>query len=827
MPGYTLATMEGISISALEKKLHNAALSDTPSEKPPTPPPKDEPSFLSPGGVESYFNPYGHSRSNSIFSLSRASLSAQLSRLTSISLPDAASLSSSVSSIPTAIAAIRALGNAAAQIQAWIRTAAEVLGGLDAEDDVEWAAAGGRDGLGDVEAAIRKFEQLVLVYIAAVEEVQKRADITSVPKKELTLLLDTLDEVVTAWDSVNKSLKEVKRQVELAMEWEELWNVVIGEIGQEMEELGKLVFEMEERRHNVAADDLPLDDSVGVDLNELQTIVEEAPVGTNPISRINHRLSLPPPSLGGSASASLRQHSSHEDPRLLNLFARLQPLRASLDFLPMRLATFRSRAESVLPSACTELETRRESLETKYKTLESDAEILRRELGEDRWVITFRTAGRQAQKMCESVERGIEKVREALDGESHHETPATLAKKISDYEAKKNNYGPAIQKVLAVIEQGLKDRLTVNGKVLRIHADTRSHWKNIEAQIQVTDEMLKEYHASKCQQMRDSISTIVSNDISAPDSLVQTPTSSPASSVMMGPVRGKKSFPATPDLNGSDRRSSDQRSSSTHSASSSRPSTTRRSGNLPSSSSMRHLQHSSPISRLSSASPSPSSRLSSNTPTPALRARTSTSIISRPRWNSSPIVDYSKFGYHRQPPSSTPTSNARPSRNNTPSVYSYRQSRVASSTLPSPLENGRSNELAHNRSGSVSSLGTYGRGDESPSAQSIQDRSEARPRSRLYKPNYTSAARIPSTGSAKRISLLPVPSSPLVPTMVFDCQGNGDNVMDKNILASRPNLAVRPTTSMAVASDTPSGRKSSMLPMRKARVENEERKWKS
>jgi hypothetical protein len=39
----------------------------------------------------------------------------------------------------------------------------------------------------------------------------------------------------------------VKEQVELAMEWEELWVVVLGDIGLEMEALSRLVFEMEEK----------------------------------------------------------------------------------------------------------------------------------------------------------------------------------------------------------------------------------------------------------------------------------------------------------------------------------------------------------------------------------------------------------------------------------------------------------------------------------------------------------------------------------------------------------------------------------------------------
>ena len=233
-------------------------------DNPPPSPPKDD-YFKSPHGVESYFNPMGLSRTNSIYTLSRASFSNQLSQLTSLVLPDATTLSSIVSSIPTAPAASKALSNAAIQIQRWIQKAAEVLGGLDAEDDVEWAAAGGREGLGEVDTAIGKFEKLITVYVKAIEELQKRPDIAAVPAKELKGVVETLDDIIQSWDNVRRLLKEVKSQVELAMEWEELWNVVLGDIGLEMENLTRLVFEMEEKRHRALAEE-PAMENLGMDL---------------------------------------------------------------------------------------------------------------------------------------------------------------------------------------------------------------------------------------------------------------------------------------------------------------------------------------------------------------------------------------------------------------------------------------------------------------------------------------------------------------------------------------------------------------------------------
>ena len=180
-------------------------------------------SLTSPVDAESYFNSLRSSRTNSVYSLSRISFSSQLSRLTALHLPDAKSLSSSISALPTAPIAASTLNIAAEQIRKWLQKASEVLTGLDAEDDVEWAAAGGRDGLGEVDAAISRFEGLIAPYVTAIENLQERDDISKVPTPEQEALVGQVEHILKEWDDVRRLLKGAKGQVELAMEWEELW----------------------------------------------------------------------------------------------------------------------------------------------------------------------------------------------------------------------------------------------------------------------------------------------------------------------------------------------------------------------------------------------------------------------------------------------------------------------------------------------------------------------------------------------------------------------------------------------------------------------------
>ena len=763
---------------------------------------------LSPVESDSYFGSFRSSRTASIYSLSRLSLSSQLSQLTSLALPNPASLSTSISSIPTAPIASSVLGNAAEQIKVWLTKAKEVLNGLDAEDDVEWAAAGGRDGLGEVDAAIHKFEGLIGVYVKAIEDLQERGDISSVSLDQQQNVVGQMEDILRNWEIVRWSLKNVKKQVEIAMEWEELWNVVLGDIGLEMENLSRLVFEMEETRHKAMLSDPMMDNNGGpLDVQELDTIVEEGDKQT-----LGHRVSLPSASLvAPNSPMSPGTGIAPDDTRLLALFARMQPLRASLDFLPMTLSNFKSRAEPILPTACQELESRRQTLEKKWKILEIDAEGLRQELGEDRWVVVFRNAGRQALKLCESVERAISKLQESIDVGTQHSNPPLLAKKVEAYEAKKSHYGPAIEKVLSIIEKGVTDRLTVNGEILRLQLDTKARWESIKSEIKDMDLALDDLHMNRHQQLRDSVSSIVSmmdRSGTSAGSVINTPGSSPTSSVVMGPMSGVKRD-MSPGMSTSSRRGSTGYNATI------RPNG-RRNFTMPSGvTGPTQLPLKNPISRSFSSerssrvnSPSPYAKETFTTPIPGgRRERPALQSDNKPRWNSSPKVDYFEFGTKPRPlPFSTPSPGRTVFRSphSTGSHYS--------SALPTPSPLGRSSPAAgsavapvHARprlsSGAQTSFGMRKSSSLSSAAAQSEDwvklKEKTPPSASTMKrqsigidpvpntpnsPNSPSARTRPqrpstSIGNSRRISMLPVPKiSPYSPSTA-----GRDNVLGQGV----------------------------------------------
>ena len=503
-------------------------------DRPPRVPSKDSPisGSVTPGNEDPSFRPDSLSRTTSTFSFSRASFSSQLSSLTSIRLPQAESLAASIAAIPTASTAIKALAVAAGQIQTWTEKAGKVLRDLDADDDIDWAAAAGREGLNDTDRCVGKFEHLVLVYVQAIEELQTRADIGDVETDELQGVVEQMEATLHGWERVRKGLKNIRDQVELAMEWEELWSVVLGDVGNEMDDLSRLVFEMEEKRHQSSHFDTQNNGGENLDLNELENFVEELPARTH--APTNHRFSMPPAFASSSPLTSPTVDNGHDDSNLLALFARMQPLRASLDFLPMRISMFLSRAGDVFPTACEELDDKREQLEDDWKQLVKEAEDLRRELGEDRWILVFRNAGRQAQKMCESVERSITKVQEGIESGLHQSHPAAFTNRVEGFQAKKMHYSPAIDRVLAIIRKGLNDRLTVNGEILRLQSDMSTRAQNLTASIHAMDNAMEELSGNQNSQLRDSVSSVLSMDRSiSGTTAAETPGSSPASSVVL------------------------------------------------------------------------------------------------------------------------------------------------------------------------------------------------------------------------------------------------------------------------------------------------------
>jgi len=463
----------------------------------------------------------------SVYTISRNSFASQLARLTSVSLPDPTRFGSSEELDSTAAAALSILEDAAFDIQRWLRNAARVLKDLYADDDIAWAAAAGQDGVEQVDEAMKHFAIIIQSYMACVERLQSREDVGHITQVDMCRLLDQIEDIATKWEDWQSRLQAVKQQVELSLEWEELQCGVLEDITGELEKLAKVVFEMEERRH-IAADygfiapsPTKTEDGTTDTFSQRRNMVNERPGSPIPVVFAETPL-------------------THEGSTLISLVARMQPLRASLDFLPMRLATFQQRADEVFPTACKELKSRQVQLEDSWRELELDARALRKELGDDRWVGVFRNAAQQAIRMIESVNRSLAQVGEALEGSAVEDYASLTDKKIDSYKAKKAHYCPAIERVLEILAKGAKERTSVNGEVVRLQTDARQRWQTLRTTISSLDTALLQYEERRAnrpsrQESLSSVGSWVHSQSHDHNMSSVTPTQSPAATSYLLP----------------------------------------------------------------------------------------------------------------------------------------------------------------------------------------------------------------------------------------------------------------------------------------------------
>lgn len=420
---------------------------------------------------------------------------------------------------------VHMLHKSADQLQSWINIASEVIRWLSAEGDIEWAASGGRLGFDTIIPDIKQFSRLVELFCERMRELKEEQG----PENNLTELLSEKHAAIsTGWQKVRQALSMITQNTELGREWVEIRNNVLSQITTELDDLAGLVFELEEIRHQSTLVTLPTEQCI----DHSQTSYADMAKSNEQINRASRlRMFILPPSPTKAAQTAVPPHSLMEnDTSLVKLVARLQPLQASLEFLPMRLSSFQGRAKEVFPTACEELREAQTVLERRWYGLRSDAETLRRELGEDRFILVFRNAGKQAIGMMQVVENSLVRVREVFDKASKTSHGPGTIKTIESYEAKKVHYCPAIERILALVDRGAQDRLTVNGEIIRLQTDLRQRWQALQSQMRSVDFTWDCYDDAQ-QRLKESRMSAFSAEDSTPRLCNSpTPSASPTSS---------------------------------------------------------------------------------------------------------------------------------------------------------------------------------------------------------------------------------------------------------------------------------------------------------
>ncbi|ODQ50051.1 KAR9-domain-containing protein [Saitoella complicata NRRL Y-17804] len=425
----------------------------------------------------------GMTRSETLATFARAPFSTQLQRLTTHALPSSDELTLRISSrsTPDALCEISSI---ATDAEKWIRNTRLVLEGLDAEDDVEWAGQG-KDGFVGVEAQVGRFNMLLSTYLSVSLTVLERPDVRPSPgfgeapssssqENPAGPLLDRLDALSQSFQDLLVIHGRIKQQVDIALEWTEV-SQTLSEIDSELIRCDTLIFELEEARH------IP-PPSPSLDVNSLEALVAVNDGRRRTGSGTRH-----------ARTASLATLPTQTSAPLTRLEGLMAPLRASLSFLTPRLSSFTTRATNIFPSAVKALQDRKHGVEKRWGKLEGTVERVREELGEDQWVVVFRAAGGQCSDMISSILRTLGRLQ--LSAEEGSGSGSWDRETLLSWQGKREGYVPAIPRVLAVIEKGIRDRLTVNGEVLRLYEGLKQEWEKLEGEVREMDRVLEEEDA--------------------------------------------------------------------------------------------------------------------------------------------------------------------------------------------------------------------------------------------------------------------------------------------------------------------------------------------
>ncbi|KAH7921304.1 hypothetical protein BV22DRAFT_1072559 [Leucogyrophana mollusca] len=199
------------------------------------------------------------------------------------------------------------------------------------------------------------------------------------------------------------------------------------------------------------------------------------------------------------------------DKALMNLDERLEAVSEGMKTVNESVAPFiESEAASdgavkAEPTEQTVLLRKHTTLVGEWEAVQSETDILREELKEDKWLTVFRTVTEQADGMMSSLEKAVNRCQDFIwqvhrrgtdDSSSFtnslrsEKSPVSLEvfnELVSSFEAKKKHYVPATSKVLSIIDNGVQNRVTKNGETLRRHAESAKRWRTLKERMARTD----------------------------------------------------------------------------------------------------------------------------------------------------------------------------------------------------------------------------------------------------------------------------------------------------------------------------------------------------
>ncbi|KAG2128580.1 hypothetical protein DEU56DRAFT_819071 [Suillus clintonianus] len=198
------------------------------------------------------------------------------------------------------------------------------------------------------------------------------------------------------------------------------------------------------------------------------------------------------------------------DKALMTLDERLEAVAHGMKSVSDSVSPFQIQSNDTPDSEQAVLVRKHAVLVTEWEAVQNDTDVLREELKEDKWLTVFRTVTEQADGMMGSLEKAVNRCQDFIwqvhrggaedslwqsrGSVSSDKNPLSIEvfnELLSSFEAKKKHYVPATSKVLAIIDNGVQNRVTKNGETLRRHGESAKRWRILKERMAKTEKEME------------------------------------------------------------------------------------------------------------------------------------------------------------------------------------------------------------------------------------------------------------------------------------------------------------------------------------------------
>ncbi|KIJ55356.1 hypothetical protein M422DRAFT_23954 [Sphaerobolus stellatus SS14] len=247
--------------------------------------------------------------------------------------------------------------------------------------------------------------------------------------------------------------------------------------------------------------------AVSAQITEISFSISDIQTRIFEIQELRHKSTVEKPSTSDLSQSTSSESSSSSiiDQALINLDERLEAVSRSVEAVEESLGPLLRSVKTPTQNRSDDVSDGDKILLRKHADLlgdwdavQTEAEVLREELKEDKWLTVFRSVSEQADGMMKSLEKAVTQCQDFIFQVNKWRTEATqtLSSPESNpinldifmnihnaFESKKKYYMPSVTKILSVVDKGMRDRQTKNGECLRMNAEMRQRWRNLRERI--------------------------------------------------------------------------------------------------------------------------------------------------------------------------------------------------------------------------------------------------------------------------------------------------------------------------------------------------------